>query len=107
MFQKDTYISVDFLDGASEIYRLVDAGSPEASRGMRIGATPKALLHDKPRIPKINPLKYELERFLDAVAGRIRPPVTGADGLLALNVAHEILETIRASTPDHAARPAR
>ena len=46
----------------------------------------------------MNPLRYELERFVEAIVNNTEPPVTGEDGLLALNVAHRILAKISEQT---------
>ena len=51
-------------------------------------------------VEKSEPLKLELEAFLASVATRSKPPVTGEDGLVALEVALGILERIE----EHAAR---
>jgi predicted dehydrogenase len=103
LFQKDAYISVDFLEGESEMFRLVDAG--EAREGgtkklgeIETGSRRRTILYQKPKIRKVNPLRYELERFVDAIVNDTTPPVTGEDGLLALNVAHRILAKISEQT---------
>jgi len=45
-------------------------------------------------VREVNALKYELERFVESVQKNIEPPVTGRDGLHALEVAQEILQKI-------------
>jgi predicted dehydrogenase len=45
------------------------------------------------------PLKAELQHFLDCVQGRERPLVSGEDGLRALQVAHELLRTMPIVAP--------
>jgi predicted dehydrogenase len=42
----------------------------------------------------VNALKFELERFVESVQKNLEPPVTGHDGLHALEVAQEILQKI-------------
>jgi len=103
LFQKDAYISVDFLEGESEMFRLADAG--EAREGgtkklgeIETGSRKRTILYQKPKIRKINPLRYELECFVEAIVNDTDPPVTGEDGLRALNVAHRILAKISEQT---------
>lgn len=53
----------------------------------------------KIRVPKIEPLKAELQAFLDAVANGTPPLVSGADGLWALALAELILASAQAGQP--------
>ena len=99
LFQKDAYISVDFLEGESEVFRLLD-GPDTAGKGTKrlgeieTGTRKRTIVYQKPKIRKINPLGYELGRFVDAIALGVEPPVTGEDGLRALGVAHMIIDRI-------------
>lgn len=45
------------------------------------------------------PLKAELQHFVDCVQGRDQPLVSGADGLRALEVAHRLLTTMAVVAP--------
>ena len=45
-------------------------------------------------MPEADALGSEIDAFLSAVRGRETPPVTGWDGLRALEVAHVILESL-------------
>jgi UDP-N-acetylglucosamine 3-dehydrogenase len=45
------------------------------------------------RIKKNEPLKAEIESFINSVRKNTRPPVTGTDGLKALETAHMIIES--------------
>ncbi|MCK5033977.1 MAG: hypothetical protein KAS18_10100, partial [Calditrichia bacterium] len=42
----------------------------------------------------INPLKYELESFIDAINANIAPIISGVDGLEALKLAKEVMKKI-------------
>ena len=100
LFQRDAYISVDFLAGESEVFRMTDGpdagpGSTKKLGEIRTGSGKKTIVYQKPKIKKINPLGYELAQFVNAILLDKDPPVTGEDGLLALNVAHRILASIR------------
>ncbi|MBN1302288.1 MAG: Gfo/Idh/MocA family oxidoreductase [Melioribacteraceae bacterium] len=102
MFQRDTYISLDFTTGVSEVFRLV---SPDDSNlehfitfgEMGIGANKKAVVYEQPQQKDINALKYELQLFIDAVLEDKEPVVTGEDGLKALVVADAIKSKIEES----------
>ncbi len=100
LFQRDAYISVDFLEGESEVFRMTDGvdasmGSTKKLGEIQTGSRKRTITYQKPKIRKINPLAYELELFVNAILLDKDPPVTGEDGLLALNVAHRILASIR------------
>lgn len=97
MFQKDAYITIDFLQGLSEIYRLV---SPEEetvgiSYGeIGIGERRKQVIYEQPEIPEVNAMKYEQELFIKSIKNNIPPLVTGEDGKKALEVAEYIIKII-------------
>ncbi len=99
MFQRDAYISVDFSDGVAEVFRLVDEGDESAKHTMMLGAitqgkVQRKIVYEQPEIKEVNALKYELELFVNAVQQNTTPMVTGEDGLLALEVAQQIIEEI-------------
>lgn len=102
LFQKDNYISLDFIAGVAEVYRLVPADkqllTPAISFGeIGVGDKKKRVIYEQPEIKEINALKYELEIFVNsAIAGK-NPVVTGQDGLRALKVAEIIIEKIKES----------
>jgi len=101
MFQQDAYITIDFLQGTSEIYRLV---SPEEevlgiSYGeIGIGDRRKKVVYEQPEIPTVNALKYELELFIRSVKDKSQAVVTALDGKRALEVADEIIQKIKESS---------
>jgi predicted dehydrogenase len=102
LFQRDAYISIDFLQGLSEVFRMV---SPEQAGGgvsfpvvlgkLEQGARPRHILYEKLEAPEGNALKMELESFIAAIQNGVPPPVTGEDGLQALEVATKITEMIK------------
>jgi predicted dehydrogenase len=99
LFQKDAYISIDFLDGKSEVFRLIDSDQPSDRRTKLLGQIENGrkqrnITYERPKVREVNPLRYELELFLDAAETRKTPVVSGEDGLRALRVAQQILETI-------------
>jgi predicted dehydrogenase len=102
LFQKDNYISLDFIAGVAEVYRLVPADqqllTPAISFGeMGMGDKKKRVIYEQPEIKEVNALKYELELFVNSVIAGKNPVVTGEDGLRALKVAQIIIEKIEES----------
>lgn len=102
MFQRDTYITLDFITGVSEVYRLVSPGdmpdNPFISFGeIGVGDRKKAVVYEQPEQKEINALKHELQLFVNSILSKTRPPVTGADGLKALKVAEMIIKKIEES----------
>ena len=99
LFQRDAYISIDFAQGLAEVFRLVDEETPNLKPTMMLGKIDQGLhkriiVYEQPEVQEVNALKYELERFVDSVQKNTETPVTGYDGLHALEVAQEILHMI-------------
>jgi predicted dehydrogenase len=102
MFQRDTYITLDFISGTSEVYRLVSPNNiPKNSfinfGEIGIGDKKKSVIYEQPEQKDVNALKYELQLFVDSINKNFVPPVTGADGLKALRVAEKIISKIEES----------
>jgi predicted dehydrogenase len=87
LFQRDSYISVDYAAQEAECWRLVrTAGAMPAIDGGKI------------EIANEEPLKRELADFVAAVADTREPGVTGADGLRALELAQRITDAMKENT---------
>ncbi|MFQ6113095.1 MAG: Gfo/Idh/MocA family protein [bacterium] len=100
LFQKDAYISVDFIRRFSEVFRL--AKQPTTPKHDRIHSL-EALINCSPRDQIIHerlvteaqdPLKMELEAFLKSVASGEKPLVDGVTGKKVLELATEIMTII-------------
>jgi predicted dehydrogenase len=97
LFQRDAYISLNFLEGTTEVFKLVDANDNTTPSTMMLGiveAANKKIIYDKPARKEVNALKYELELFIDCILNDKEPEVTAEDGKRALEVAHEIIKKI-------------
>ncbi len=99
LFQRDSYIGLDFTAGVSEIYRLMapddKPGTAFLSYGeIGIGDKKRHIIYEQPEIKDINALLYELQLFTDAVITKKEPVVSGEDGLKALKVASAIIVEI-------------
>lgn len=101
-FQKDAYISVDFLEKTTEIVKMqtiteepdnplalvIDLGN---GKGMR------QISFDRPEVLPTNAIKAELESFYQAIVNNKNPMVTIEDGYKVLLVAHQIIEKLNQS----------
>jgi len=101
-FQKDAYISVDFLNKKAEIVRIKDLNGNEPDPLLPLldagnGKGARQLHFEHPAIVPINAIKTELSSFAEAILRNISPPVTIMDGFQALNVAHQILDKVNNS----------
>jgi predicted dehydrogenase len=99
LFQRDAYISIDFAQGLAEVFRLVDEETPNVKPTMMLGRIDQGkhkriIVYEQPEVQEVNALEYELKRFIESVQKNLETPVTGRDGLLALQVAQEILQKI-------------
>jgi predicted dehydrogenase len=102
IFAKDAYLSLDFGAKSADVFRLVDESQPSDKQPgltMKLGEiekgdVPRAIVYEKPDVKDMNPLKYELELFRDAIVNDTVPVVSGEDGLRALEVAEQILLSI-------------
>jgi predicted dehydrogenase len=101
-FQKDAYISVDFLAKEMEVVRMEDVqGEPDPFDmvfDMGAGKPIKKILFDKPTIVETNAIKEELSTFYDAIVNDTVPIVPIEDGYNALDVAQRIMQKLKAST---------
>lgn len=99
-FQRDAYISVDFLDKKVEIVQMEDmpegAADPFALvLNLGEGKGSKKITIAQPEVQQINAIQAELETFADAVLLDKTPMVTIEDGYNALKLAHQILEKMQ------------
>lgn len=97
-FQRDAYISVDFLAKESEIVRMKEViGEPDPfSVTIDLGDKgKKEILFDKPAVEANNAIKDELASFANAINGLAPLEVTLEQGTKALEVALMILEKMK------------
>ncbi|MFB6159805.1 MAG: Gfo/Idh/MocA family oxidoreductase [Haloferacaceae archaeon] len=83
----DCYVAVDYIDQSVEIHRRSLPEYVETDGDVR-HRTESVVEH--PAVGNDEPLRRELSAFVDAVAEGTPPPVTGEDGLRALELAREI-----------------
>ena len=80
VFQEDAYLSLDYQAQAGEIYRLVNGQITRESVAME----------------KEEPLKRELQSFVECARRGLQPVVSGSGATAALELAIEITEMINA-----------
>jgi predicted dehydrogenase len=94
-FQKDAYISVDFLEKKSEVVRMKDAPENPDEFAMILQnaeGVRKQIYFDNPEITPNNAILDELETFADAIENDTLPIVTLDNGTDALRVAQQIID---------------
>lgn len=94
-FQKDAYISVDFLEKKCEVVKMKDAPEQPGDFDMILQnaeGVKKQIYFDNPEIPNNNAILDELETFADAINNNTKPIVTLHDGTEALRVATMIID---------------
>ncbi|MDA0326506.1 MAG: Gfo/Idh/MocA family oxidoreductase [Bacteroidetes bacterium] len=94
-FQKDAYISVDFLDKKVEVVKMKDAPEHPGDFDMVLQnaeGKSKQIYFKNPEIIPNNAILDELETFADAIEGNTKPIVTLRDGTDALKLAHRIID---------------
>jgi len=97
IFQKDAYIGIDFLNKKSEIIKLKDQEMDDENVftfDIETLSGKKSIAISNPQVPDINAIKKELEEFKNAIEKNTRTIVSEIDGLMAMDVAHQILQKI-------------
>ena len=93
-FQRDAYISVDFLEKKCEVVKMKDAPEQPGDFDMILQnaeGIKKQIYFANPEIANNNAILDELETFADAINNNTTPIVTLHDGTEALRVANMII----------------
>jgi predicted dehydrogenase len=96
LFQKDSYIGVDFLNKKAEIIKIkqeddvnvfsFDVDTPDGNK--------KTIAVANPVIEEGNAIRMELQSFYNAIINNTPTTVNEMDGYMAMEVAHQILGKI-------------
>jgi predicted dehydrogenase len=99
LFQKDGYVSLDFLAKQTEIVRLYDVDQKES-----LGDKPvmeietqkgrKLIQMEMPEVQPVNAIEMELATFASSIINDTKPKVTLEDGYKALKLAYQISREI-------------
>src|SRR5690606_14622961 len=93
-FQKDAYISVDFLEKKCEVVKMKDAPEVPGDFDMILQnaeGIKKQIYFSNPDVQQNNAILDELETFADAIVNNTTPIVTLDQATEALRVAHQII----------------
>lgn len=98
-FQKDAYISVDFLEKKVELIKLkqLEGEADPFAVTIDLGGDKgtKQIYFETPAIQETNAIKEELISFYQAIIDDTDPLVSIDDGFKALEVAHKIIEKLK------------
>ncbi len=97
-FQRDAYISVDFLEKKVEVVKMKDAPENPGDFDMILQnaeGIKKQIYFENPDIETNNAILDELETFADAINNDTEPVVTLKQGTEALRVALQIIESFK------------
>lgn len=102
IFQKNAYISMDFTEGFSEIFFIPEEGQQPFHDGtlafslgqIEEGDNKREIKYNRLERANINPLKEELNCFVESIRNDMPPAVSARDGLEALRLANKVLRQI-------------
>jgi predicted dehydrogenase len=97
IFQKDAYITVDFLEKKTDIVRINEVEGTPNPFAMTIDladGSSEQITIEQPEVQPINSIMTELESFHNAIVNDTEPAVTIHDGVQALKVCYMILEEL-------------
>lgn len=97
-FQRDAYISVDFLEKKVEVVKMQDAPEQPGDFDMILQnaeGEKKRIYFENPDIETNNAILDELETFADAITNDTTPIVSLEQGTKALKVALQIIESFK------------
>lgn len=95
-FQRDAYISVDFLEKKVEVVKMKDAPEIAGDYDMILQnaeGEKKQIYFENPDIAANNAILDELETFAEAIVNNTTPVVTLEQGTNALRVAKQIIDS--------------
>ncbi len=98
VFQKDAYISIDFLEKELQIVKIKDADESNSNLSMVLktnSGKDKVIYFENPEILEENSILNELESFAGSINNKSLPKVTLLDGYEAVRIANEIMDQIQ------------
>ena len=97
-FQKDAYISLDFLEKTAEVVRMKDVPETEDEFAMILQnaeGVKKQIYFDNPKVTANNAILDELESFANAIENDTTPVVSLKQGANALRIAQQIMDCFK------------
>jgi predicted dehydrogenase len=96
-FQKNAYISVDYLTKKVEVVKMKDAPIDHENLGLLLSnaeGKKKQIYFENPDIIETNAIQEELQHLAKCIETKINPIVSLKDGANALAIAHQIIKCI-------------
>lgn len=97
-FQRDMYVTIDFLLGLTEVYRAIDSGTKVSNTLITApldqDGNHRTIIYEKPSVEQVDALRLELINFIQSIRGESKPIVDGKAGRDALEVAANIQKLI-------------
>ncbi len=99
LFQKDAYISLDFLEKQAQIVKMFDKGAPDVPSDsnfleLETQSGTKLITMEMPESEPVNAIQLELKSLASSIKKDTPVTVSVGDGYKALKVAYAILEQI-------------
>jgi predicted dehydrogenase len=95
LFQKDAYIGIDFLNKKSEVIKLKESSDSNMfAFDIETPNGKKTIAVANPMVPEVNAIRKELEEFRNSILNNTKTVVSEIDGMMAMDVAHQILSKI-------------
>ena len=95
-FQRDAYISVDFLEKKAEILKIMDApkNPGEFDMILKNAEGEKKQIHfESPSVNDYNAINHEFDHFAQCIKRNMPPIVSLNDGTKALKLANQIIDS--------------
>jgi predicted dehydrogenase len=106
LFQRDAYITVDFLKKVAEVVRMdnvaADSDDPYAMILDLPNGNKKRIYFENPKVEPNNAILEELKSLANSISENETPRVTLQDGFNALVVANQIMEKMNFAISMHA-----
>ena len=97
IFQEDAYISINFLEKDYQVVRIRGKETNDSDSSIIIknnDGEEKVIFFETPEIVEINSIESELNDFFESINNNSESKVSLLDGLLALEVAEEIISQL-------------
>jgi len=96
IFQPETYITIDFQQGSTELYRLTEEMTIDgADKVIPLEGSSRQIVYENLPLPQGDAMYAEQAAFARAIREGSRPVIDGRDGLEALRIADSINEQLQ------------
>lgn len=99
LYQQDAQITIDYIDGSSEIFYIPGKGqSPfhDGTLALSLGTVNnREIKYNRLKREQVNPLRNEIRNFVVGIRNNLPMLISGQDSLEALKLANQIEEKIK------------